>query len=236
MNTKNHSDSEIESLLIEQFPSILSARSCLGQKDFAMAAEIYSEILDSAKNLYKEDSEQMCNIYLEYSHSLISASFAANYDKVQRLSAGATSKMIDDADDLEIAWNLLEICRVTFTALKNQEKLMRTHFLLGEVLLNNNKMEEAILEYEKSEQNDETLFRKALCYEFLGELKKCVELLKKIKTENSELREEIEVEIEVIEGKIENEKKEEVPKILKDEELEQNSDEEVIEIRPRPKK
>ena len=191
----------MENRICSEFPSIATARACVTQKEYGMAADIYSEVLETAAEKYDQRSETMCMIYLEYSHALISLFFSNNYDKLRKLSLKEKITFQDNDDDLETAWSLLEICRITFEEQKNTAMLVRTHFLLGEVLLNNDKMEEALAEYEKAEQNSETAFRKALCYEFLGDYRRSIQTLEEIKTDNEEMKREIELEITLLENK-----------------------------------
>lgn len=187
--------------IAKEFPSITHARASVSQKEYSLAVDIYSDILEAAEKAYDQRSEEMCLIYLEYTHALISLCFAHNYDKLSKLSRKEKIDFFDCDEDLETAWSLLEICRLTFTEISNEKMLRKTHFLLGEILLNNDKMEEALCEYEKAGEDDETVYRKALCYEFMGQYARSIELLRGIKSQNAELMDEISLEIMTLENK-----------------------------------
>lgn len=187
--------------LKNKFPSIVEARVCINQKEYEYAVEIYSEVLEEARKHYEETSLLMCYLYLEYSSALISLSFETNFNRLQRM-ANRESFTLENGNDLEIAWELLEISRITFTEINDSVNLNRTYYLLGEVLLNDNKIEEALSEYNKCINTDEVLYRKALCYEFLNDYPKAISILKSINTLNSELMNEIKEEISLLEGKL----------------------------------
>lgn len=174
--------------------------------------------------MYDQKSEIMCIIYLEYSQALISLSFTQNYDNICKLNRKESITFVDCDEDLEIAWELLEICRLTFGETNNGPMLRRTHFLLGEILLNNNKLEDALAEYEQADCDNETLFRKALCYEFMGDYKQSIAILEQIKSENKEFMEEVNLEILMLRNKestkaVENDSKPENEKPISDDEI-----------------
>lgn len=187
--------------IVKEFPSIASARDAVAHKEYSTAVDTYTEVLEAARGVYDQKSEIMCAIYLEYSQALISLSFTQNYDNICKLSRKESITFADCDEDLEIAWELLEICRLTFETSGNGPMLRRTHFLLGEILLNNNKVEEALAEYERADCDSETLFRKALCYEFMGDYEQSIAILEQIKSENKELMEEVDLEILILRNK-----------------------------------
>ncbi|KAL0265619.1 UNVERIFIED_CONTAM: hypothetical protein PYX00_011332 [Menopon gallinae] len=156
--------------IAEEFPSIASARDAAAQKEYSTAVDIYTEVLEAAREKYDQKSEAM-------------------------LGRKESVTFADGDEDLEIAWELLEICRLTFENTGNEPMLRRAHFLLGEILLNNNKIEEALAEYGRADNDNETLFRKALCYEFMGEYREGIALLEQIRSENEEFMDEVNMEI-----------------------------------------
>lgn len=210
--------------IVKEFPSVSSARDAVARNEYGTAVDTYSEVLEAARSLYDQKSEIMCAIYLEYSQALISLSFTQNYDNICKLSRRESITFVDCDEDLEIAWELLEICRLTFEETSNGPMLRRTHFLLGEILLNNNKVEEALAEYEQADCDSEALFRKALCYEFMGDYKQGIAILEQIKSENKEFMEEINLEILTLRNKestkvLENDSKSEEEKPINTDEI-----------------
>lgn len=191
-----------EDQLILEFPSIVEARGYVERKQYEDALDIYSEILEEAKTRHDEISTFMCSIYLEYSSTLISSFFASNFDKLQRLANRQRVNLSEDDNDLEIAWELLELCRITYTKVNDIHNLNRTYFLLGELLLNDNKIEEALEEYNKCMIDNEVLYRKALCYEFLNKFDESIGILRSINTDSKEFAKEISDEIKLLENKI----------------------------------
>lgn len=130
------------------FPDLKLARSLMQQSNFDVVAEVYSEILDSAtikcdtnldaasskqknkagkkpnKNptsLYERDSPLLCIIYLEYCEALIKSSENYFINEIRVISENKTMKSGErqsKEDDLEIAWDLLELCKSVFMMLQ----------------------------------------------------------------------------------------------------------------------
>lgn len=157
------------------FPGLNTARICANKENHQMAAEIYSEILIEAAKNFKEDDPRLCRIYVEYASSLIinCEDFFTN-----ELSLLANHKVVNSSekqiieDDLENAWNLLEIAKIVLA--KEKVLLSKIYYLLGEILILNNNFLDAITEYkeclvlcEPSKRHCDALLKIASCYEFL---------------------------------------------------------------------
>jgi tetratricopeptide (TPR) repeat protein len=199
--------------VFEQFPELEKARTLSVQKNYSHAAEAYSSLLESMAKKEPEDSVGMCLVYMEYARALL----LANEEILVRRSDS------EDADDLEIAWELLEICRHTFQREGMRRELIKTHSLLSEVSQESNNFQEAredlesalelgIKEYGESDRRTaEIYFRLAMNYEMMnmGEqsiesTRKVVEVLERAKKGSSEKEaEEIDVLIKEMAERIE---------------------------------
>lgn len=131
--------------LEETFPSIAEARASVAQGAFEHGIEIYCEILETAN----PNDECVPYLYLEYADALIKSADAFFVREIERISSRQgidLSERKDAEDDLETAWDLLEICRSAFTILKDYGSMATTQFLLGEICLLNNQFLEAVHE------------------------------------------------------------------------------------------
>ncbi|KAM0673029.1 hypothetical protein GVAV_003520 [Gurleya vavrai] len=246
----------MEQDLIKTFPNVLTARSCASQQNFEMAADIYSEILESAIQKYPEDSPIICIIYLEYASALINSCeihFQNEISLISSYNAPKLSEKVEKEDDLIIAWEVLEISKNVFTAAKESEHLAQAYYLLAEIQLLNNEFLDALKDYtnaitelekikkEKTVRYCECLYKIAICNEFLkyfDESLVCLEKIKKI-YENCEdelgfenkkvLMDDISEKIEEVKLRKEREEGKELEKV---EEIESKSevDEPVINI------
>lgn len=114
------------------------------QGEFENALEIYSKILDTVN----PDDETVPYLYLNYANCLIKNSNQYFIDEIQNIHSGFDlSERKDIEDDLENAWNMLEICRSSFVILKDDYSLGKTYFLLGEISLLNNEFRDSIRDY-----------------------------------------------------------------------------------------
>jgi tetratricopeptide (TPR) repeat protein len=188
----------MEEKLTNEFPLLKTARACCTQKQYTFAADIYSEIIESAEEVYGKESEEIFFLYVEYCHALVSEVHVRNIDTMNKLMNKQTVT-VENEDMLEIAWTLLELCRIYYEKTDNKEKLNKVHFLLGEVCLNNDRVEDALSEYCLCDEEDvDVLNNKAFCLEFLKRYDECVDTLKKIDlSKYPELKEEIQNKIEV---------------------------------------
>jgi tetratricopeptide (TPR) repeat protein len=135
--------------LEENYPKIESARASIAQGQYEHALEIYSEILDSVN----PDDETVPYLYVEYSNALIKNANEFFMEEVAAIAENRGFSLLDRhniEDDLESAWNLLEISKSAFTILRDDKHLATTHFLLGEISLLNNQYKEAIHDYTES--------------------------------------------------------------------------------------
>ncbi|KAF9764661.1 hypothetical protein NGRA_0391 [Nosema granulosis] len=132
--------------LEETFPKIVTARASVAQGQYEHALEIYSELLD----IVNPDDESVPYLYVEYSNALIKNANDYFMEEVAKIAESRGFNLLDRQnieDDLESAWNLLEISKSAFTILRDDQQLATTHFLLGEISLLNNRYTEAIHDY-----------------------------------------------------------------------------------------
>ncbi|TBU20906.1 hypothetical protein CWI38_0010p0010 [Hamiltosporidium tvaerminnensis] len=212
----------------------------MAHNEYDMASEVYSEVLSAAENIYDQNDPNLCKIYLEYAASLIRGSEEHFVNELEKMVSKRTVGSSRD-DDLNIAWDVLEISKSVFIANKDHNDLAQTFYLLGDILLLNNDFTGAITEYVSSIveikkcagkntlSESEVFYKMATCYEFMEEYEKCVEFLIKMKGISREVDEELNCKIkEVLYKKGEKEKKE---KIARGEVTEEESESgEVIDI------
>lgn len=168
-------------------PTIENARICTKQQNYDLAAEIYSEILSNTNT--ETPSIYLCILYIEYSDVLIHGAnnfFVKYLNNMINYKIYHSKENIERVDDLEIAWNCLEITknmlRTLKTTMNEDDKkwlegssieilLQKTYFLLGEIQLLDNKFNGAISDYSESlkyyPDNGLIHQRIAQCYEFL---------------------------------------------------------------------
>ncbi|KAF7683663.1 hypothetical protein TCON_1136 [Astathelohania contejeani] len=181
---------------------IEQARVCVNQKQYQMAIDIYSDILNKASALYSVDDPVLAELYLEYANALICNSHELFISELQSILKMKAAALPDKEDDLEIAWNVVELAKNTFMVTKDHYNLYRAYFYLGEILILNNEFSESIKEYANSiteldivsgngkdmtynSQYFEIYSRIASAYEFLKDYqnsslyyKKCLDLQK----------------------------------------------------------
>ncbi|KAK6089856.1 hypothetical protein P3W45_001204 [Vairimorpha bombi] len=205
------------------YDEIPLANQYFAQGDFENALEIYSKILDTVN----PDEETVPYLYINYANCLIKNSNQYFIEEIQNIHSGFDlSERKDIEDDLENAWNMLEICRNSFVILKDDLSLGKTYFLLGEISLLNNEFRDSIRDYiecisiykminaDISEYGD-VYMSIASSYEFLGDYdmalkyyQESIEVFKAVGMEYSDILDKIE-EI--------NCKKEIVPQEIKEE-------------------
>lgn len=135
--------------LEETYPKIVNARASIAQGQYEHALEIYSELLD----IVNPDDETVPYLYVEYSHALIKNANEYFMEEVANIAESRGFSLLNRQnieDDLETAWNLLEVSKSAFTILRDDMQLATTHFLLGEISLLNNQYNEAIHDYTES--------------------------------------------------------------------------------------
>lgn len=169
--------------LAETFPMLSEARASIAQGEFEHGIEIYSEILSDMN----PDDEKIPYLYIEYADALIKSSDMFFIEEISKIS-GRKGLNLEDRkgaeDDLEIAWNLLEICKNAFSILKDYSMLARTRFLQGEICLLNNEFRDGLHEFIECVAVMDKIYEKdcfryadiyqslANCYEFLGDFEK----------------------------------------------------------------
>jgi tetratricopeptide (TPR) repeat protein len=131
----------------DDFPEILEARAYSGHRDYAAALEIYGELLPTLN----QDELSYSYILLEYALCLLeSVNYDAEMNYQRLLEKKNPIPMENMAEDIEICWDSLEICRSTFEIINDQEKLCLTHKGLGDILSFNNDFTGAIGDYKKA--------------------------------------------------------------------------------------
>lgn len=164
--------------LEDAFPSLIEARASVAQGAFEHGIEIYCEILDRVN----PDDEKVPYIYLEYADALIRNSNSFFVDEISKISSKNgldLNERRETEEDLETAWNLLEICRNAFIILKDYHSLTTTRFLLGDICLLNNEFRDALHELTECVSTMDKIYEKddiryadvylslANCYEFM---------------------------------------------------------------------
>jgi len=129
------------------FPTIKKAHSYIKHQKYALALQVYVDILDDVE----EDSEEYAHILLEYAQCLIESIMhqaEMNYKRI--LQTRNAEDEVDLEEDLENCWNCLETCRLHFGDLENRTKLAEVHKGLGDVQCLKNCFEEGKSEYLKA--------------------------------------------------------------------------------------
>ncbi|ADM11484.1 putative histone-binding protein N1/N2 [Encephalitozoon intestinalis ATCC 50506] len=172
--------------LAEAFPLLSEARASIAQGEFEHGIGIYSEILEGVN----PDDEKVPYLYIEYADALIKSSDMFFIEEISKIS-GRKGLNLEERkgaeDDLEIAWNLLEICKNAFNILKDYSMLARTRFLQGEICLLNNEFRDALHELVECVAVMDKIYEKdcfkyadvylslANCYEFLQDFERSKE-------------------------------------------------------------
>lgn len=129
------------------FPSIKEAHAYVKHGKYALALQVYIDILDDVE----EDSEEYAYILLEYAQCLVEnvmQQAEMNYKRI--LQTRNAEDDVDLEEDLENCWNCLETCRLHFGDLENRPKLAEVHKGLGDVQCLKNCFEDGKLEYFKA--------------------------------------------------------------------------------------
>ncbi|KAI5171561.1 hypothetical protein NEFER03_0883 [Nematocida sp. LUAm3] len=123
----------------KEYPEILTARALMVQQDYLRASEIYSKILESLSET-QEGTPEISIVYMEYAKSLIMSS-----DKIVINPEIEEDK--EYLEDLEIAWECLEISKNIFKAHNAEQELLEVLLLLGELSQDSNNYLEAKNDY-----------------------------------------------------------------------------------------
>lgn len=145
----------MEGIILEikqEYPILNEARTFMVQGDFVHAADAYADLLELMAKKEKEDSVKMSVVYLEYANALILSS-----DKIV-----LNPEVEDDRqyiEDLEIAWEVLEIAKNVFAKNGMDKELFETHVLLSEIAHDTNNYalakEDLLHAYKIIEKNSE---------------------------------------------------------------------------------
>lgn len=136
-----------ETRLEEEFPELLEARSYIRHKKYSSALELFVQILEEVD----ESSEEYFYLLLEYTQCIIENIFfetEMNYRKILQTRNPIEENEIEE--DLENAWECLELCRLSFEQLSNGKKLAEVYKGLGDVQSLKNCFKEAVDEYKKA--------------------------------------------------------------------------------------
>lgn len=173
---------------VEKYSLVGKARTLSIQKDYRDASEVYSEVLETMAREEGEESLAICLVYMEYAQSLL----LANEELIVMKK--------EEIEDLEIAWEVLEIAKQVFEREGARKELLQTYALLSEISLESNNfgqsledlgrsLEIAVEEYGESDRRvGEIYFRMAMNYEMLEDrgntlifLRKVLEILRGVK-------------------------------------------------------
>ncbi|KAI5180214.1 hypothetical protein NEOKW01_0543 [Nematocida sp. AWRm80] len=122
----------LSEILIE-YPEISQARLLFKQRKYNESLEIYSEILNKM-NIETVNKIKQALIYLEYSKLLLLSN-----DKV--ILNPELEEDQEYLEDIEIAWELLEIAKGVFKENNLKEQLLHTYTLLCDISEDSNNLE-----------------------------------------------------------------------------------------------
>ncbi|KAI5148965.1 hypothetical protein ENBRE01_0642 [Enteropsectra breve] len=115
--------------------------------DYESAIDIFTEILQELDKNTIEYNE----VLLEYALALLENISLQTEESYKTILSGSKCAKLDmHDDDIEVAWECLENCRINFEVVKDSEKLCLVHKGLGDVQSLNNHFEEAVKEYLKA--------------------------------------------------------------------------------------
>ncbi|WUR03455.1 G-protein-signaling modulator 2 [Vairimorpha necatrix] len=206
--------------LEDYYEDIPTAYQYTAQGNFEEAINIYTSLLDNIN----PDDETVPYLYLNYANCLIKNCNQFFIEEIKNIHSGFDLKKREIyEDDLENAWSLLEICRSSFSILKDEYNLSKTYFLLGEISLLNNEFRDAIRDfieteslYKKCKVEDneyiELYMSMSSAYEFLEEYEQALKILRDVEgicKKREIIYEDIREKIEEIESKKERPVKEE---------------------------
>ncbi|KAI5190604.1 hypothetical protein NECID01_1045 [Nematocida sp. AWRm77] len=168
----------------EKYPILRKARALFVQRDYERAIEIYAEVLEKMAEEEPDTGLMHSFIYLEYAKALIMSN-----DKIV-----INPKLEEDQEfleDLEIAWEVLEIARTTFQEHGMEKEQLRVHLLLSEISEETNNyasmktdLEEALKLSQKHEPESrdtaQILFKLALVEDVLGDKPKAKALMEEV--------------------------------------------------------
>ncbi|KAI5187214.1 hypothetical protein NEHOM01_2012 [Nematocida homosporus] len=170
--------------LAKEYPEINRARMLSVQRDFARAAEAYAELLDEMAPREESSSLKMAAVYLEYARALI----LSNDKLVINPEIEEDQRYLED---LEIAWEVLEVAKQVFISHNVVNELLETYLLLAEMSQDANNLVAAredfmgaydlcLSAYGESRQLAEISFRIAIVDEGLGETGKAITRLEEL--------------------------------------------------------
>lgn len=156
-------------------PTLEQARLSFTQQNYDQSSELYSQILSQTDTT--KPSVTLCILYIEYANSLINGAnefFVKYLQEIVNFNVRSSAENLRRVDDLEIAWDCLELTKHMLIPFKNlnnmdgkgtnkfvitdddkmmmgsecmESLLQKTYFLLGEIQLLDNKFHGAIADY-----------------------------------------------------------------------------------------
>lgn len=156
----------------------------LVQSNYEGAADVYSELLQEMSEKEGENSPKLALVYLEYASALI-------YSGDKLVLNPALEEDIPHIEDLEIAWEVLEIAKGIFAAHEMHAEQIQALLFLADLSLENNSIIDARNDITQaltisetlngpSRETAQILFRLAVVEESAGNTEKAVELLDKV--------------------------------------------------------
>jgi len=156
----------------KEYPDLEKARALCVQGDFLRAAEQYTNLLNEMASNEKEDSLKLAAVYIEYARALMLSNdrLVINPDVPEDMAY---------LDDLEIAWEVLEISKGVFKKNGMKDEEIEVHLLLSDISQESNNHTESKVDLEEalklseelsgeSTRTAEIAFRLAVVEEALG--------------------------------------------------------------------
>lgn len=178
---------EVHRDIKKEYPEVDMARTLFVQGDFSRAAETYAKVLTEMSATEEETSLKHAVIYLEYANALI----FSNDKVILNPELEEDQKYLED---LEIAWEVLEIAKAVFKEHQLDQERLKAHLLLSSIAEESHQYEESrvdlkearqIVEGLPEEQQDprsyaEILFKLAMVEDVLGNKEAAKQLLAQV--------------------------------------------------------
>lgn len=168
----------------KEYPGLTKARMLLVQSSYEGAAEAYSELLQEMSGKEGENSPKLALVYIEYASALI-------YSGDKLVLNPALEEDIPYIEDLEIAWEVLEVAKRIFAAHAMHAEQIQALLFLADLSLENNSIIDARNDITQAlgisealhgpgRDTAQILFRLALVEEAAGNTEKAAELLDQV--------------------------------------------------------
>ncbi|OAG31248.1 hypothetical protein NEDG_01661 [Nematocida displodere] len=108
------------------YPELDTARTLQVQRDFVRASEAYATLLSKMAQNEPENSLKLALVYLEYANALLMSN-----DNI--VVNPEVKEDLEYLEDLEIAWEVLEIAKNTFVAHSLVQEQIKAHLLLSDI-------------------------------------------------------------------------------------------------------